>query len=42
MEVKRSIYGDNTDWKGIFNPLKRILKGEGGHALILGAGGTAR
>jgi pentafunctional AROM polypeptide len=41
-EVKRSIYGDNTDWKGIFNPLKRILKGEGGHALILGAGGTAR
>lgn len=41
-EVKRSIYGDNTDWKGIFNPLKRILRSDGGYALILGAGGTAR
>jgi pentafunctional AROM polypeptide len=41
-EVKRSIYGDNTDWKGIFNPLKRVLRSEGGYALILGAGGTAR
>ena len=41
-EVKRSIYGDNTDWKGIFNPLKRILRGDEGYVLILGAGGTAR
>jgi pentafunctional AROM polypeptide len=42
-EISRIIYGDNTDWKGIFNPLKRIFtKESGGHALILGAGGTAR
>jgi pentafunctional AROM polypeptide len=42
-EFVRVIYGDNTDWKGIFNPLKRRLRGtSGGYALILGAGGTAR
>lgn len=43
---KRVIYGDNTDWKGIFNPLDRLLGGnvdsEKDCALILGAGGTAR
>ena len=43
---RRVIYGDNTDWKGIFNPLNRILGGsiqkESDYALVLGAGGTAR
>lgn len=43
---KRVIYGDNTDWKGIYNPLKRLLGGSVDEskdcALILGAGGTAR
>lgn len=39
--------GDNTDWIGIYNPLKARLGGDassikGGAALILGAGGTAR
>mmetsp|Transcript_7870 Transcript_7870/g.10319 ORF Transcript_7870/g.10319 Transcript_7870/m.10319 type:complete len:850 (-) Transcript_7870:34-2583(-) len=42
----RVLYGDNTDWKGIFNPLERLLGGsvdpEKDVALILGAGGTAR
>lgn len=43
----RTLIGDNTDWKGIFNPLNRQL-GSGsssekvGVALILGGGGTAR
>ena len=45
-DFKRVIYGDNTDWKGIFNPLDRLLGGSvdssTDHALILGAGGTAR
>lgn len=44
--MKRVIYGDNTDWKGIFNPLNRLLGGQtlsdSDFALILGAGGTAR
>jgi pentafunctional AROM polypeptide len=46
---QRTIYGDNTDWIGIFNPLKRRLDASGtissdvrGAALILGGGGTAR
>ena len=42
---RRVIYGDNTDWKGIFNPLRRHLGDtirSGDYALILGAGGTAR
>jgi len=43
---QRVIYGDNTDWKGIFNPLNRLLGGTvdsgSDFALILGAGGTAR
>ena len=42
----RLLYGDNTDWKGIFNPLNRLLGGsvdpDRDFALILGAGGTAR
>jgi pentafunctional AROM polypeptide len=42
----RIIFGDNTDWKGIYNPLRRLLSGKtdasNGFALILGAGGTAR
>jgi shikimate-5-dehydrogenase/3-dehydroquinate dehydratase type I len=45
-DFKRVIYGDNTDWKGIFNPLNRLLDGtvdsRTDHALIIGAGGTAR
>jgi len=45
-DFKRVIYGDNTDWKGIFNPLDRLLGGSVNsstdYALILGAGGTAR
>lgn len=45
-EMKRVIYGDNTDWRGIFNPLKRLLgfidEESSDFALILGAGGTAR
>ncbi|CAB9528666.1 Pentafunctional AROM polypeptide [Seminavis robusta] len=41
--MKRVMYGDNTDWKGIFNPLERqIGVSSGGWALILGGGGTAR
>jgi pentafunctional AROM polypeptide len=42
---KRVLYGDNTDWKGIYNPLKRLLGSTtrtSDFALILGAGGTAR
>jgi pentafunctional AROM polypeptide len=43
---KRVIYGDNTDWRGIYNPLSRLLGGNVNsatdYALILGAGGTAR
>ena len=45
---KRVIYGDNTDWKGIFNPLERKIgvreetKDSSDYALILGGGGTAR
>ena len=45
-EFRRVIYGDNTDWKGIYNPLNRILGGgvkkDADLCLILGAGGTAR
>eukprot|EP00978_Attheya_sp_CCMP212_P035873 scaffold158592_cov54-Attheya_sp.AAC.2 len=46
-EDERVLVGDNTDWKGIYNPVKRKLStdassSEGGYALILGAGGTAR
>mmetsp|Transcript_18281 Transcript_18281/g.28233 ORF Transcript_18281/g.28233 Transcript_18281/m.28233 type:complete len:833 (+) Transcript_18281:128-2626(+) len=51
-EIKRIVYGDNTDWQGIFNPLERKLGGgnekgingsdKQGFALIVGAGGTAR
>lgn len=43
-EFERVIYGDNTDWRGIFNPLKRRLGStkSGDCVLILGAGGTAR
>ncbi|GKY96068.1 hypothetical protein MPSEU_000567000 [Mayamaea pseudoterrestris] len=43
---QRVLYGDNTDWKGIYNPLKRLLgnnvRSSCDYALILGAGGTAR
>jgi pentafunctional AROM polypeptide len=43
---KRVLYGDNTDWRGMFNPLDRLLGGQvdstKDYALILGAGGTAR
>ena len=43
---KRTIHGDNTDWRGIYNPLRRLLGGPMNkakdYALILGAGGTAR
>jgi pentafunctional AROM polypeptide len=43
-EFERRIYGDNTDWRGIFNPLERRLGQvkKQDVALILGAGGTAR
>lgn len=45
-DFKRVIYGDNTDWKGIFNPLERKIGVQTdeskGIALILGGGGTAR
>ena len=49
-EMKRVLYGDNTDWKGIYNPLERKLGGaldaedesNNGICLILGGGGTAR
>lgn len=52
-EMERVVFGDNTDWIGIRNPLKRRLGGSAtsredekkkkvGCALILGAGGTAR
>lgn len=46
--VQRVIYGDNTDWKGIFNPLERKIgvrieeENSLEYALILGGGGTAR
>lgn len=40
---KRVLYGDNTDWRGIFNPLDRLLGSsidpETDSVLILGAGG---
>jgi len=45
---KRTLIGDNTDWKGIYNPLSRKLcsvtstEGKSSVALILGGGGTAR
>jgi shikimate-5-dehydrogenase/3-dehydroquinate dehydratase type I len=43
----RVLLGDNTDWRGIFNPLRRKLgsfasSNKVGTALILGGGGTAR
>ena len=46
-ESERTLIGDNTDWKGIFNPLNRLLgsssnSDDTGVALILGGGGTAR
>lgn len=47
-EIKRTVIGDNTDWKGIYNPLNRKLcsvasnEGKTSVALILGGGGTAR
>lgn len=45
-DFQRVIYGDNTDWKGLYNPLNRILgisvNPSSDCALILGAGGTAR
>eukprot|EP00529_Nitzschia_sp_RCC80_P000725 CAMPEP_0113480278 /NCGR_PEP_ID=MMETSP0014_2-20120614/21791_1 /TAXON_ID=2857 /ORGANISM="Nitzschia sp." /LENGTH=886 /DNA_ID=CAMNT_0000373699 /DNA_START=28 /DNA_END=2688 /DNA_ORIENTATION=+ /assembly_acc=CAM_ASM_000159 len=44
-ELQRVIYGDNTDWKGIYNPLERKLgkcNKDEDVALILGGGGTAR
>jgi pentafunctional AROM polypeptide len=44
-EFKRVIYGDNTDWKGIYNPLERKLgkrNEDEDVVLILGGGGTAR
>ena len=47
-KMGRVIYGDNTDWKGIFNPLERKFgvqtedEDSHGYALILGGGGTAR
>jgi shikimate-5-dehydrogenase/3-dehydroquinate dehydratase type I len=45
-EFTRVIYGDNTDWKGIYNPLQRLLGTSvnpvSDFALIVGAGGTAR
>ena len=47
--MRRVLAGDNTDWRGIYNPLSRrgCAKSDGigerrGAALILGAGGTAR
>lgn len=47
--MRRVLVGDNTDWRGIYNPLSRRgcanSDGNGekrGAALILGAGGTAR
>ncbi len=43
-EGKRYLLGDNTDWKGIYVPLKRRLPTaqDNNFALILGGGGTAR
>mmetsp|Transcript_12708 Transcript_12708/g.18475 ORF Transcript_12708/g.18475 Transcript_12708/m.18475 type:complete len:810 (+) Transcript_12708:170-2599(+) len=48
-QSERTLIGDNTDWKGIYNPLNRKLggsasssEGKVGVALILGGGGTAR
>jgi len=41
----RVLIGDNTDWKGIYNPLRRRIGDDiksGSYALILGGGGTAR
>ena len=41
----RVLIGDNTDWRGIYNPLSRRVgteAGKGEAALILGGGGTAR
>lgn len=45
----RVLIGDNTDWRGIYNPLKRRMNDQAGgdskttrYALILGGGGTAR
>jgi pentafunctional AROM polypeptide len=47
-DSKRILIGDNTDWKGILNPIQRKLGSpsqsstQKGVALILGGGGTAR
>ncbi|EJK74194.1 hypothetical protein THAOC_04144, partial [Thalassiosira oceanica] len=41
----RVLIGDNTDWRGVYNPLSRRVgteAGKGEAALILGEGGTAR
>jgi pentafunctional AROM polypeptide len=36
------LFGDNTDWLGVFWPLAARLPAGGGAALVVGAGGTAR
>jgi len=35
-------YGTNYDWKGIVNPLKKIMPLKGRKILLLGAGGAAK
>jgi len=52
VQEKKVLVGDNTDWKGIFNPLSRLGLATSNNdsdtetkkqvALILGGGGTAR
>lgn len=42
---RRVLIGDNTDWKGMYNPCRRKIGDdvkEGEYALVLGGGGTAR
>lgn len=42
---KRVLIGDNTDWKGIYNPIRRKIGDDAKddeYALVLGGGGTAR
>jgi shikimate dehydrogenase len=36
------LFGDNTDIRGFITDLHRLLPGSAGHALVLGAGGSAR
>ena len=42
LSKKDRLYGTNTDWLGVVQPLEQMIELEGKRGLILGAGGAAR